>query len=279
MSSGASVHKLCPLCGEEKPESFKIFYDDFIKLYKCRTCGLISSYQGPGRLILEIDYEVHYALSFTKTGEFRYPKRVGVLQDTVDRILKMTGPCKILDIGCGEGQFLSYCVKKGFDCYGAELSKQLAEYANDKIGAKVTQGWYGESMFPENSFDVITILQVLEHILDPLEMLGAAHKHLRPGGLLLIELPSLNAPHFLLYRMTRFKKIVTRKAIVRSHLNYFSPKTTAAIAEKAGFKKVDLITGRWKSKYGGLLKLMATVTDPLMNATKIGGILYIGAKE
>ncbi len=72
---------------------------------------------------------------------------------------------------------------------------------------------------------------------------------------------------------------MTIKGVIRSHVNYFSPKTLSALAERAGFQEKEVVTDRWKYKYSGLLKMIASFTDPLMNATGIGGLLYIGIKK
>lgn len=269
----------CPLCGGKKPQNFKVFFDGFVKVYKCCTCGFVAQYPGPGQDTIETNYEDSYSLDFTKKQEFMYPERRAVLQDIVDRIIENSGPGRILDVGCGDGHFLHLCDKKGFECNGLEYSKQLSSYASTKVSGHIHQGKYEKSTYPEGSFDVITFIQVLEHIPDPISVLKIAHYHLRPGGLLVVEVPSVLAPHFLIYGVTKIKWFVTFKGIIKSHVNYFSPGTLSAFADKTNFKKKEVITGRWKYKYSGLLRVVASFTDPMMNATGIGGILYFGVKQ
>jgi 2-polyprenyl-3-methyl-5-hydroxy-6-metoxy-1,4-benzoquinol methylase len=103
----------------------------------------------------------------------------------------------ILDVGCGDGHFLFLSSKKGLNCFGVEDSEKLSLYASSKSGAEVIRGLYNKDMFPENSFDIISLIQVLEHIPAPKDALETAKYHLRPNGILVIEIPSIYAPNYL----------------------------------------------------------------------------------
>lgn len=272
----------CAVCGESQPQMFRIWFDDYIKLYRCKVCGFVSQFPGPGNYTIVTEYNDMYSLDFLKTGqEFMYPKRRRVLQDIVDRITKYQATGKILDIGCGDGHFLYLSSKKGFNCYGVEESKKLSSYASTKSGAKIIQGAYNKSMFPENFFDIISLIQVLEHIPTPIDALETVKYHLRPKGIMIIEVPSINAPNFLAYRFTRMNKLVKppRGGVIYSHFGYYSPESLCILTRKCGFKKEELVTGRWQYKYSGFLKIIGQLLDPVFNSAKIGGILYIGRNE
>jgi len=271
----------CAVCGEIRPALFKIWFDGYVKLYKCLRCGFISQFAGPGKLTILTEYKDLYTLDFLNMGqEFMYPKRRRVLQDIVDCIASIKVGGSILDVGCGDGHFLYLCSKKGFNCYGVEDSKQLSSYASTKTGAKVVQGLYNKEMFPENSFDIITLIQVLEHIPTPIDALETVRHHLRTNGILVIEVPSIHSPHFLAYQWTGIKKFVKPPTgVIYSHFGYYCPKSITMLTEKCGFKRVSLVTGRWQYKYSGFLRLIGQIIDPLLNVLKIGGILYIGTKD
>jgi SAM-dependent methyltransferase len=268
----------CAVCGESRPQMFRIWFDDYLKLYRCKSCGFVSQYPGPGSYNVVTDYKDKYSLDFLKAGqEFMYPMRRVVLQDIVNRITKYQAVGNILDVGCGDGHFLYLSSKKGFSCYGVEGSEKLSKYASSKSGAKVIQGLYNKEMFPENSFDVISLIQVLEHIPTPINALETAKYHLRPNGILVIEIPSIYAPNFIAYRLTRIKKFVKPPSgVIFSHFGYYNPKSLFALTQKCGFNNEELVTGRWKYKYSGYLKIIGQIFDPVFNYTKIGGILYIG---
>jgi SAM-dependent methyltransferase len=268
----------CAVCGEIRPQMFRIWFDGYLKLYRCKSCGFISQFPGPGSSTIVKDYTDKYSLDFLKDGqEFMYPNRRIVLQDIIDRIKKYQKVGDILDVGCGDGQFLFLSSKKGFNCNGVEGSEQLSSYASSKTGAKIVQGIYKKEMFPENTFDVISLIQVLEHIPSPIDALETAKYHLRQNGILVIEIPSITAPNFLAYRLTRIKRFVKPPSgVIFSHFGYYNPKSLFALTHKCGFKTEEIVTGRWQYKYTGYLKIIGQIFDPIFNLTKIGGILYIG---
>lgn len=271
----------CAVCGQNRPEMFRIWFDGYLKLYRCLQCGFIAQYPGPGFSTIVTDYEDAYSLDFVDQGnEFMYPHRRATFQDLVNRIIKLNTGKKILDIGCGDGHFLYLCSLKGFDCHGVEDSKDLSSYAASKTGAKIIKGVYSREMFPQGSFDIITFIQVLEHIPDPAKALETAKYHLRENGILIIEVPSVHAPHFLAYEWTGIKKFVKPPTgVIFSHCGYYSPASMTTLTERCGFKKLNITTGRWRYKYSGLLGLVGKIIDPLLNSLRIGGILYTGIQR
>ena len=275
------AHSSCPLCRDSKPENFNIYFDGYVKLYRCKTCGFVAQYPGPGQNTILTSYEdFPQSRALGEGQEFLYPNKRRVLQNIVDHVFDIGGSGKILDVGCGDGHFLHLCALRGFTCHGVEPSKKTSAYASSSTGIHVIQEPYKKELFLEDSFDVVSFIQVLEHIPNPAPVLEAARYHLRSGGLLVVEVPSIRSPHFLLYQLTGIKWFARPpRGIIYSHVNYFSPKTLVALIEQVGFKQKELITGRWRFKYSGVLGSIAHITDPLMNAAKVGGILYLGVNE
>ena len=272
----------CPVCGENKSEAFKIYFEGYVKLYQCKKCSFVAQYPGPGGSTIVEDYEDFYSLDFLKKGqEFMYPDRCRALTDIAQRIRSIMGTnLKILDIGCGDGHFLFICENFGFKCFGVEASKVLANYASLKVNGKIICACYNKELFQKNSFDVITFIQVIEHLVDPFCILNIAKYHLRPGGLLVIEVPSIHSPHFLAYRFTHIKKFVKPPhGIIYSHVGYYSPRSLTYLTNRCEFEQLLLVTGRWRVKYSGVLRAISLVTDALMDAFRIGGILYLGKKR
>jgi SAM-dependent methyltransferase len=226
------------------------------------------------------DYQDLYSLDFLDNGkEFMYPQRRRVLQDIVDRIVALKDGGTVLDVGCGDGHFLYLCSQQGLICYGVEASRALSSYASHKTGAQVVQGHYNIDMFGEGYFDAITFIQVLEHILTPIDALEAARHHLRPNGILVIEIPSVQSPHFLAYQWTGIKRFVKPPwGVIHTHYGYYTPRSLMTLTEKCGFRRVSLVTGRLQYEHSGFRKQIAKVMDPLLNLMKVGSILYIGAK-
>ena len=268
----------CGLCGENDPAHFRIWFDDFVKLYKCQTCGFVEHHCGPGRPTVSYDYEHRDLLWFLERGQkFAHPEWRGLFEDTVARIRREVPSGKLLDVGCGCGQFLSLCAEAGYEVYGVEDNAGRAEYSAEVSGAEVKRAQYSTDLYPENTFDVISFIQVLEHMLVPKETLEAARYHLKPGGLLLVEVPSIRAPHFLAYQMTRMKRFVlTGSGVQQWHIGYYDHRTLQRMIEESGFESGTIVTGRWGPKYDGALGLIGRIFDPVFNAARIGGLMYMG---
>lgn len=275
------LNKSCAVCGETKPEMFKIWFDGYVKLYRCLMCGFVAQYPGPGKSTVVTEYQELYSLDFLNMGqEFMYPRRRRGLYDILNRVTTIKPKGSIMDVGCGDGHFLHLCSLKGsFKCYGVEGSKTLSLYASKKTGAKIVQGLYNRDMFPRDYFDIITFIQVLEHIPTPISAIETAKYHLRINGILVIEVPSIHSPHFLAYRRTGIKRFVKPPdGVIYSHYGYYSPKSLTTLTTRCGFQELAITTGRWQYKYTGFLGKAGKIIDPLLNLLKIGGILYIGKK-
>ena len=267
----------CAVCGEEQPAAFQIYFDGDLKLYRCRQCGFVAQYPGPGRLTVVEDTQRQ--LELKEGQQWHYPARHAVLKDIVERVSRHRQGGDWLDVGCGDGQFISICRASGFHVVGIEPSAALASHAAATVDAEVRCGYYERGVFAAQTFDIISFVQVLEHLRNPKPVLEAALYHLRPDGLLVIEIPSIHAPHFLAYSWTGIKWFVKPPTgVIAPHQGYYCPRSLTMLVTGAGFSIAELTTGRWKAKYNGLLAQLARITDPLLNRYGIGGILLIGRK-
>ena len=277
---GQDIHP-CSVCGESRGEGFRHFFNGYggaVKLWCCRTCGYVAQNIGPGRWEPPNELAGGAVENFLAGGQqWMYPHRRRVLSDICRRISRVIPSGRLLDVGCGDGQFLHLCKQAGYTSIGVEPSATLSEHAAMAAGVEVRAGEYSASSFAADSFDIVTFIQVLEHIPAPAEVLDAAREHLRPGGLLVIEVPSIRSPHWIAWRATRWARLLeNRFGVFPAHVGYYSPKSLAELTRRAGFREISLITGRWRFKYTGLLRTVAYPIDPLLNRLRIGGILYMG---
>lgn len=95
---------------------------------------------------------------------------------------------RLLDIGCAGGTFLAEARKAGFDVAGLEINEAMAKSARARYGLDVTCAPI-ECAEIEGLFDAVTLMDVLEHVPEPLEALRRIHGWLRPGGVLFIRGP------------------------------------------------------------------------------------------
>jgi SAM-dependent methyltransferase len=133
-------------------------------------------------------------------------------------------PLRVLDFGCGNGEFLALCHQFGFVTTGVDRSMARRDKAGDVFASIEELG--------DRTFHAITLFEVLEHLDEPAAILSALRKHLLPGGLLILETPDC----------TGVEGIENRRDYDAihplQHINGFTPETMRSIAERNGFKAI-----------------------------------------
>ena len=168
-------------------------------------------------LINDIEHCWEKPLIHEKQNE--YPaSRLNYL-DALKRIDQYIGdPGRVLDFGCGAGFFLGVCVDLGWGAYGLEPLPGHAVYARSNFGVQVVTDTLRNDTFEKNYFDLITAFQVFEHLPDPRVELEKLIQILKPGGLILIEVPNIDTWSVKLLRKRH-------RHFVSDHLNFFSAHT------------------------------------------------------
>ena len=161
---------------------------------------------------------------------------------------------KILDAGCGAGEFAS-TIKKRAECevWGFELNENQANDAGKKIDKVICGDIEAKSSeVPDKYFDCIIFNDVLEHLKDPYSLLEKAKEKLTPGGCVVSSIP--NVRYHKTLKGILFKKdfkYTDSGVMDRTHLRFFTKKSIIEMFEKAGYK-VEMIKGLQKSKNVGL---------------------------
>jgi SAM-dependent methyltransferase len=138
----------------------------------------------------------------------------------------------LLDVGCGAGFFLKVTVEAGWDGTGIDLSPDAVAFARDRLGLDVIAGRMQDSELSESTFDVVTLLETIEHLFDPMSVLRQAHCILRPGGLIAVTTPNLNSLAF------KFLGLDWSILSPTEHLYYFTERTIQQMLIRAGFDRV-----------------------------------------
>lgn len=108
----------------------------------------------------------------------------------LDHLLRFRGPPgALLEIGCSHGGFLALARQAGFQVTGTELSPWVCEFARRTFDVNVLCGRIEKLALPEGSFDVIAMMDVLEHLTDPVGTLKECVRLLAPGGVIVIQTP------------------------------------------------------------------------------------------
>jgi 2-polyprenyl-3-methyl-5-hydroxy-6-metoxy-1,4-benzoquinol methylase len=148
---------------------------------------------------------------------------------------------KLLDVGAGRGELLRAAKMAGWAASGIELSPAFADYAAHHSGVEVLRKPLEECGFPDDSFDVLILAAVLEHLYNPNEVVSEISRILRPGGALFLDVPNEAGLYFRignLYQGLRGRDWVVNLAPTFSpfHVFGFTPNSLRALLSKHGFE-------------------------------------------
>lgn len=172
------------------------------------------------------DYRVSYKNTFTPKLKHIYRAGDVALKRYGHGNGLMQAGMRCLDIGAGGGEWVYLLDQIGCESVGIEPNTGYGSFAQDNYGVEVFVGMYQDARFERESFDVVTLYQVLEHLADPVKDLRAMAEYLKPGGKFVIEVPDI------LFEGMRFDH-----KWHDGHLFGFDEVTLEAVAACAGLKK------------------------------------------
>jgi ubiquinone/menaquinone biosynthesis C-methylase UbiE len=159
----------------------------------------------------------------------------------------LDGGDKLLDVGCGEGSFLFKARDKFNEVYGIDITPSQIEEAKKNAGkfSNVIFSVYNVNEkidFPDDMFDTVTSIAVIEHIFDLYFVIGEIYRVLKSGGIFIVEVPNIaylrHRIHLLFGKLPVTSTPFNWKDIGwdGGHLHYFTKKTFCGLLEECGFK-------------------------------------------
>jgi len=239
----------CRLCGGVRWTLR--FREGIHEVRRCEDCGLVwvsprrdeaglqALYSGEDYWRSDSPKECGYA--DYRGDEERY---LETFRLRLDRALR-DGPRggRALDVGCAAGYCLRVLAERGFAVKGVELSPVIAREAQAHLGQDAVHvGTLETSPHAPGSFDLITLWDVVEHVIDPHALLRRARELLAPGGLLVLETQDVESPfaRILRRRWHHYKH--------SEHLYHFAPATIRRLLTDSGFR-VEALTHRYAGKH------------------------------
>jgi len=198
---------------------------------KCVDCGIVTHEEDLSGNINYVDGSMHnWAAGHGENA----PKQS---QDLTRRIHAISDFCrreklqKVLDFGCGDGNFVEE-ISKNFQTVGIEPEIAARKAAIDR-GLQIFEN--SKSLPIEHStFDLVSLFHVIEHLYEPLEVLGEINRNLNPGGYLVIETPNSNDALLTVYESSAFQNWT-----YWSHHPYlYSSKSLGGVVTQAGFEVI-----------------------------------------
>ncbi len=197
------------------------------RLLTCGTCGL--TYGSPV-LSAEAAGSAYRTASFEASAESVDAAR------THANYLRKEGfePGAALDIGCGDGAFLRELRRLGFrDVVGVEPSEAPVRLAADDVRGLIRQEMFDGARFAENSFDLVTCFQTIEHVYEPRALLQDIFRILKPGGKAFLIAHDLRAPS---------ARIMGDRSPIFDieHVQLFTPQSVRFLLSQTGFRTVKV---------------------------------------
>lgn len=179
---------------------------------------------------------------------------------------------RLLDVGCGSGSLMFKTMDNYNEVYGIDISLSRIEEARMNAVKKFrnSNGLHFSSCnineridFPDNMFDAVTSVAVIEHVFDPYFVVGEMHRVLKPGGIFIGEVPNIayirQRIHLLCGKLPVTSSPYNWKEIGwdGGHLHYFTKKTFCSLIEESGFRIVEVsgsgLLAQFRNFYPALL--------------------------
>lgn len=226
----------CPVCTETLGliVALKDRHGRPLRTVSCARCGLMRVDPLPTANELRRFYELEYRYSY-KGGhrpKSKHVYRSGLL--AAERLRRLEGhlirsKSRVLDIGCGSGEWLYMLNARGHSAIGIELDPAYAEFGRQEYGLEVRTGSVLELSMPEKGFDCITLFHVLEHLPNPVMVLRRIHRWLKDDGVLAVEVPNMNSLHQNPVKRFHY-----------AHVVGFTPESFACAVQQCGLECVEI---------------------------------------
>ncbi len=218
----------------------------------CRGCGIERLYDRVAETSLDLLYGTYYAPD--DPSPLALERQLGnpTFAHRRRRLDQFAGTRtrRILEIGCGDGNFLETLRRTGWDVYGQEVSASTAAIVERRHGIPVTAGPL-EAIPSAQPFPVVAAYHVFEHIYHPAAWLRSVHRLIEPRGLLHVQVPNAAS---LTRRLSGGE---WASLVFPQHAYFYEPRTLRALLERFGFTVLSTTT--WDPWHGpGAVSATAT---------------------
>ena len=240
----------CCVCGSKSARAYVRTWDRShgqpgeFTFVKCRGCGHVYLNPRPTQEEIGLYYPETYkeyvmGVEEEPSAFVRWNRRYG-LAKRCHTITSRRPPGRFLDVGCGTGILMEAMRERGWQVQGVDFTPAAVQAARAR-GLEVHQGTLEDAGLPEASFDAVALWNVIEHVPDPPATAQAVARVLRPGGLVVMATPNVDAldarlfgEYWALWEAPR-------------HFNVFSPGSLGRVLESAGFANVtsESVVGTW----------------------------------
>lgn len=243
--------KKCPLCSSDRltllyagnikkdyfDSQYKISsseYGQHLDIFRCLNCNVVfENIAG-----LKKSINKHYKTLDDVAYEEERDNRARAFKRIISKLKEIKSSGKLLDIGCATGALLVEAQKQGYSTYGLEPSLWASKIAREKYHLNVKTGRVEDMRYSKNNFDIVTLLDVIEHLVRPDLIVQKVASVLKKGGVVCIVTPDFGS--------TASRILGERWWHVRpSHFYYFEHRIMRSLLEKAGFEIIISRQYKW----------------------------------
>jgi SAM-dependent methyltransferase len=246
----------CPWCDSPDIRQGSKIHDYFLtreefSLFSCNSCGLVFTNPRPKLENLGLYYQSDKYYSHTSSQGgiipfiYRKVKEIN-LKTKFKQVTTGSVINKVLDIGCGTGDFLNVCKKSGKEIHGIEPDSKARNLAKEILKVEILHPDQSEKI-PDESFDLITMWHVLEHVPDLKKQISELSRIIKKGGKVVIALPVYESYDAEVYKEKWAAWDVPR------HLYHFNKAVINKMMLANDFKPGNVYPMKWDSFYVSML--------------------------
>jgi SAM-dependent methyltransferase len=222
------------ICGCTSTSIEQFFSSGETDFYLCNNCGLVFRYPMPSLVELDCIYAKLYQENMIELKQTNQESNDFAIRQYANYIKKnyLSRESRLLDYGCGSGLLVSYLNSDGYNATGIERSEHARNYALLHRELNILRSM---DEIADGSVDLITMIEVIEHLPDPFKEMEHIYEKLSSNGALFITTPNLNG---LRARMERGN---WREATKKFHVVLFNLSSLQKLLKKSGFKDIKQV--------------------------------------
>ncbi|GGN15139.1 methyltransferase [Dyadobacter beijingensis] len=247
----------CPVCQQSSfsnylnVEDYTVSHKEFT-IQQCNSCYFLFTNPRPSESTIGAYYESQdYISHHDEAKDLMSKVYTSVRNHTIEQKVKLINSLvqpkgKLLDIGCGTGNFLSAVKQDGWQTFGTEPDAGARDIASKRVGATIF-GSIEEDTLGAEQFDIISMWHVLEHVHKLNETIDWLQKHLKPNGRIIIAVPNPQS-----YDAVKYGRFWAAYDVPR-HLYHFTRATMKNLVQRHGLAVKKILPMWFDSFYVSML--------------------------